>query len=497
MEKLTKSMPLFKERNCSVSIVLDSRTRRKNACEFPLSLRFTIDRKFFYLTVGSSFTEKKFSDICNATKCKSENYKLQKEWKDTFVPKYKDVLSNLNKGGILTFEMVRQRIMSEDVTLSEKEITKSQSFISIWEQVIKGFKTDDGGARFTTAESYECALKSFKKILGTNTIKGFCISAAEIQKWKEGMHNGVKDENGAVVGKISDTTAGIYLRCCRAVWNRCIHEGFLKDVPYPFSNRKEKGLVSIPKSAKRKQSFLNVSQMTELYNLFVSKKYPEHWSEEYTQRAHYSLGLFLAQYLCNGFNMADAGRLTYDNYYYQTDGKAFRFNRKKTSRRSADGSEVIVPIITPLQYILDEIAAPPTRNGLVFPKILKGAETEELRRKYTMQENSNVKDRVIKICHEALHWDESICPSGTWCRHSFATNLHNAGVDMDYISESMGHSTSDHVITQIYIEHYPLEIQMENNSKLLYLAKTSERDLLLEKLASMSTEELAKLFTRT
>ena len=27
-------------------------------------------------------------------------------------------------------------------------------------------------------------------------IRGFCISAAEIQKWKDGMHNGVKDENG-------------------------------------------------------------------------------------------------------------------------------------------------------------------------------------------------------------------------------------------------------------------------------------------------------------
>lgn len=97
--------------------------------------------------------------------------------------------------------MVRQCIIGEDVVLSEEETTKSQSFISIWEQVINGFKTDDGGARFTTAESYECALKSFRKILGANTIKGFCISAAEIQKWKDGMHNGVKDENGAVVGK--------------------------------------------------------------------------------------------------------------------------------------------------------------------------------------------------------------------------------------------------------------------------------------------------------
>ena len=233
MEKLTKSLSLFKERNCSVSVVLDSRTRRKNACEFPLSLRFTINRKCFYLTVGSSFTEKKFSDICNATKCKSENYRLQKEWKDTFVPKYKEILMNLNKGGILTFEMVRQCIMGEGVMLSKENTTQSQSFIGIWELIIHELRTDDGGVCFTTAESYECALKSFRKILGADMVKGFCISAAEIQKWKEGMHNGVKDENGAIVGKISDTTAGIYLRCCRAVWNRCVHEDCLKDVPYP------------------------------------------------------------------------------------------------------------------------------------------------------------------------------------------------------------------------------------------------------------------------
>ena len=351
MEKLTKSLPLFKERGCTVSLALDIRTNRRKSSEYPLSVRFTLERKAFYYPVGGSYTAKEFSDICNAVKSRSDNYKLQKEWKDTFIPKYKEILMNLNKGGILTFEMVRQCIMGEGVMPSKEDTTKSQSFVGVWEQIIHELRTDDGGARFTTAESYECALKSFRKILGTNMIRGFCISAAEIQKWKDGMHNGVKDENGAMVGKISDTTAGIYLRCCRAVWNRCIHEGYLKDVPYPFSNKKEKGLVSIPKSAKRKQSFLNVCQMTELYNLFVSKKYPEHWSEEYTKRAHYSLGLFLAQYLCNGFNMADAGRLTYDSYYYQTDGKAFRFNRKKTSRRSADGSEVIVPIIPPLQYV--------------------------------------------------------------------------------------------------------------------------------------------------
>ena len=330
--------------------------------------------------------------------------------------------------------------------------------------------------------------------MGQDSIKGFNISAAEIQKWKDGMHNGVKDADGELVGKISDTTAGIYLRACRAVWNRCLREGYLKDVPYPFSNKKEKGLVSIPKSAKRRQSYLDVEQMTELYKLFKSKAYPTHWTKEYTERAHYSLGLFLAQYLCNGFNLADAGRLTYDSYYYQNKRKAFRYNRKKTAGRSQDGSEVIIPIIEPLQYILDEIAAPPMRDGFVFPDILKGAESEKERRKQTSQENSNVKDRVVKICHEALNWDKSICPSGTWCRHSFATNLRNAGVEMDYISESMGHAVTDHAITQIYIEHYPLETQMENNSKLLNLENQStKKEELLAIISKMSTQEIAKL----
>lgn len=90
--KLTKSLPVIKERNCSASLVLDRRTQRRNATEFPLSLRFTIDRKFFYHTVGSSYTEKQFSDICNATRSASSNYREQRAWRETIVPKYKTLL---------------------------------------------------------------------------------------------------------------------------------------------------------------------------------------------------------------------------------------------------------------------------------------------------------------------------------------------------------------------------------------------------------------------
>lgn len=347
MTKLTKSLLVIKERNCTASLVLDTRTNRRNVTEYPLAMRFTIDRKIFYHILSGSYSEKRFSDICNAAKSMSDNYREQKMWRETYVVKYKLLLQNLNKGGNLTFEMVRSAVVNGNNTNVTEEKT-STSFFEIWETIIHELKTNDNGTRFTTSESYECALKSFRKIMGNDSIKGFNISAAEIQKWKDGMHNGIIGKDGKLIGKISDTTAGIYLRACRAVWNRCIREGYLTDIQYPFSNKKEKGLVSIPKSAKRRQSYLNIEQMTELYNLFLSKSYPSYWSDEYKERAHYSLGLFLVQYLCNGFNLADAARLKYDSYYYQNQGKAFRFNRKKTAGRSLDGSEVIIPIIEPL-----------------------------------------------------------------------------------------------------------------------------------------------------
>jgi integrase len=490
--KFTKSFRVIKERNCTASFVLDTRSNKRGMTEYPLALRFTIDRKSFYHLVGRCYSEKKFSEICNATRSASDNFRIQKEWLEHIVPKYKNLLQVLNEGMNLTYELVYQAIECGNIKVTSAE--KPHSFISIWEDTIHDLRTKDNGARFTTSESYVYALKSFKKILGEHAINGFNITVAEIRKWKEGMHNGVKDKNGNIIGKISDTTAGIYLRSCRAVWNTCIRMGYLKDVPYPFSNKKGKDLVSIPRGKTRRQCYLTVKQMTELYNLFVSKSYPEHWTATYKEHAHYSLGLFLVQYLCNGFNLADAARLTYNDYYYQNEGKAFLFNRKKTAARSADDSEVIIPIIPPLQVILDEIAAVPERHGFVFPKILHGAESEADRRKCTSQENSNIQDRIIRICHEALHWDVSICPSGTWCRHSFATNLRNAGVEMEYISASMGHAVTDHAITQIYIEHYPLEIQMEYNSKLLNLTPgATEREALMAKIANMSNEELAKL----
>lgn len=215
MAKLTKSLLVLKERNCSVSLVLDTRTNRKQVSEFPLSLRFTIDRKFFYHHVSGSYTERQFSDICNANRSTSANYREQKKWVDAYVPKYKALLQSLSPGGMLTYEQVHQAVTS-GLPATDKH-ADNRSFFGIWEEIIHELQTDNDGKRCTTAESYVCALRSFQKIIGKDAIKGFSITAAEIQKWKDGMQQGVKGKGGKLVGKISDSTTGIYLRACRAV----------------------------------------------------------------------------------------------------------------------------------------------------------------------------------------------------------------------------------------------------------------------------------------
>lgn len=74
MQKIKTSAFTERERNCTFALVLDKRTNRKDCTSFPLSIRFTVDRKIFFHRVGSNYTEKEFSDINTVGKSKSDKY---------------------------------------------------------------------------------------------------------------------------------------------------------------------------------------------------------------------------------------------------------------------------------------------------------------------------------------------------------------------------------------------------------------------------------------
>ncbi|MCI6327767.1 MAG: site-specific integrase [Bacteroidales bacterium] len=169
---------------------------------------------------------------------------------------------------------------------------------------------------------------------------------------------------------------------------------------------------------------------------------------------------------------------------FQSGKKSFHFVRQKTEDRS--DMEVVIPIIPPLQIILDQIAAPPIKGSLVFPGIYGDAQAPIDRRKRVAMENQNIKKRVRRLV-KSRGWE--VQPSCTWCRHSFATNLTHAGVPHNYISESMGHSV-DSNITNRYIDAFPLAQQMEFSSRLLKLNNDAD---LMEELKGLTPEQLKTL----
>lgn len=474
MKDLKTSIKCSKVDNCSLTLVLDKRTNKATDV-YPLAICFQISAKRYYYKLKDMDyqSEKYFNDVCSVKGAKSLLMPVRTEWQNV-LEGYREKVEKLSQRQPLTLELIRTYLSGE--AMEEHHET---SFIGVWEGIIAKMKAED---RVGTAENYQWALNSFQKYAGD--VRGFKVDKNVINKWNDAMQNGVYID-GVLTGKIADATRGMYLRTCRVVWNECIRQGFLTEDKYPFSN-KDKTLISIPRGKRRQQSYLSVDEMTKLYQVFTEKNYPDTWDPAYKARAHESLGLFLTQYLCNGFNLTDAGRLQYNRTYFAEGGKAFEFMRKKTSARSNDMSVVIVPIIEPLQVILDEIGAKPEKDAYVFPQIFKGVTDESQRRKMTVQENSNIKDRMIRICKDVLGWDKVV--SGTWARHSFATNLKLAGVEEQYISESMAHSHGNDV-TSGYQDMYPLEIRFRNNSKLLNIGQ-KEESINIDKLSKKEMKEL-------
>lgn len=98
----------------------------------------------------------------------------------------------------------------------------------------------------------------------------------------------------------------------------------------------------------------------------------------------------------------------------------------------------------------------------MFPQILNGETDGEKKKKKVAQFNSNIQDRLKKVCKE----QEIYAPvSMTWARHSFNTNLAHKKVPESYISQAMGHSTES--ITAGYTGMYSTEDRFRYNSLLL------------------------------
>lgn len=164
---------------CTFSLILDKRHPKKGKDTFPVAMRYTINRKSWYNYVEGEYREEDFSKICNlnSKSVRSELYPKKVEF-DNLFENYRSTIERLGKD--LTLERIRSVITGVGTD-------DNASFIGIWENIINKLKTENDGARYTTGESYECALKSFKKIMWNHPINGFQIGKEELEYWNEGM----------------------------------------------------------------------------------------------------------------------------------------------------------------------------------------------------------------------------------------------------------------------------------------------------------------------
>lgn len=491
---------LFEERvgTCNIAMCLDKRNPARAENEaYPLSVRFTIYDSRYYYRLGEKCTPNELTKISKSVANREKrvgtetSFERKVRLQEVFTSMVRTV-TNVNETGILTIERIKTALTGR---------CETNSFLSVWENIIDVKRQDDKAG---TADAYETALRSFKEITHVTYMDGFSIDAAIIQKWVDGMNE----------KKYASATQGMYLRTCRMVMNRCIGEGYMMPKTYMFGKSSSK--IKIPAGASRKGWYLNVSQMMELYNHLMlrdvefpihntrSKDNPKNTvkSEAMVELIYQSLAVFLMQYLCCGCNLFDLALLRYNRFYFDTNRAAFQFIRHKSEDETIDGEgmEVIVPIIEPMQEILNKYAAEPVLDGLVFPFLMGEAYggNGQAQRDRIHQENKNIGHRLKKFVG-AIDW--TVTPTGTYARHSFATNLHAAKVPMEYISDAMGHSLGNKgQITMRYISPYTIEERMSYNNKLLgierevqttkLLSTNKVKQNILGKMESYSEEDL-------
>ena len=476
--------PIYKStKDGKVRITMTLDPRKGTEGEMPVCVRVRIvNLQRYFLMPNERYTSEEFASIINEDNRKQG--RKRKAFDDFFDKIHREIKILLDKGELESSEFL-ETLTKRINGIKETKKTKNKTIYDVWEGLLQEL-TDAN--RIGTRNSYQIALKRFRQDMG-DKVNNASINQDLINKWVSRMQNPKEGK------PMNATTIGIYLRAFRVVVRRAAEQGVLMAEKTDLF----KGVRAVNKKCSRKNWCLNVEKMTRLYQFFEDDNTKdedgkERFEPQYRQRLFESLGMFLFSYMANGANMADLAPLRYDDFYYQQEQKAMRFIRKKTIRET-DGMEVIFPILPQMQVILDRIANKPQKGELVFNIISEGM-TDERITAVVACENSNIADRM-EVIAELLGMEEK--PSPTWCRHSFATNLRDAGISTEYISTMMGHTiTSGSATTLNYLSRYNMETMIDYNSNLLRDGEEDKKkEEIIKELKGLDTETLATFLKLT
>ena len=239
------------------------------------------------------------------------------------------------------------------------------------------------------------------------------------------------------------TTVGMYLRAVRAVYRQAVRDGIFDQDVYPFGE----GGYKIPVGWNVKKA-LTQKQVGMIANYATVNKSPVQRYRDY----------WLFSYLCNGINVKDMARLKYSNI----NGDTITLIRAKTARETRTTPHPIVIIITrQLGKIIDRWGQKPAfPDEYLFP-ILRPDMTPQQEYNAIYQVTKSI-NKVMKEIASDLEIPGKV--TTYTARHSFATVLKRSGASTEFISESLGHTSTK--TTAAYLASFENDVKRQWAEKL-------------------------------
>jgi integrase/recombinase XerD len=395
-----------------IEVVLDKR-RPKSSGLYAVKVRVTYLRQQRYYYVGLDMSQDEYDKVM-ALKVKLAN-KDKRVVIDNRMAEIRnaiDTLSNFSFGQL-------------DVAL-KSTVTDANDIFPLFERMYQEKIQEE---KFGTASTYKTSIRSFKEFQGR--IGYFDITPSFLKRYEASM----------LKKGLSATTVGINIRNLRTLYNKAVAEKIINDSSlYPF----KKSAYKIPKGKNIKKA-LDKEEIRKIFHFNDYHAPIEKWAKE----------MWILSYLLNGINPSDLFRLSKTDF----DDGYISFYRKKTE----DSSTTSLPIVI---YVRDE-AKQIIKNWSkdTSPFLVNGLEegmNEEQKFKTIHQKIKMINDYMRRIASRLEINKPCTC---YYARHSFAQALKNSGAPIEFISESLGHSSI--TTTRHYLNSFKREMVKKAADNLL------------------------------
>lgn len=380
--------------------------------ELPLKIRISKDRKTRYINLGVS-TKPEHWDFENN---RPKETCPDKEMLESLISK------NISEVRSKIVELKTEKTDFTATTLIEKVQNRKKSVTvgAVFKEEIEALR--DAG-RDGYADSMEQVYNSLIKFNKHLDLPFSDIDIIWLKRYEAWLRK----------KKLAENTIGIRFRTLRRIYNIALEKKIVKQEFYPF---KAFGVARLhqetPKRAIKKD---------DVYKIF---NYPTENKGYYYKLA---IDLFKFSYFMAGINFADMAYLTKKNIM----DDQLVYYRRKTKKL----------IKLPLQEEAIEILSKYDNSSQYLFPIFSSFHK-------TAQQQKNRRHKVITKVNDALkaigkEFGVTIDVTTYVARHSYATVLKRAGVSVELISETLGHS--DLSTTQIYLDSFEnsqIDKAMEN-----------------------------------